>query len=120
MIYLIDCENVGESGLVGIDQLPKADEAVLFFGKMQTSLSMETHNMLMRAKCKITSIQMSQTGRNYLDMQLAAHMGYMMKEKPKAEFTIVSKDKGFDSIVDYALVRNRAAQRVEALVESTW
>ena len=119
MIYLIDCENVGESGLVGIDQLPKADEAVLFFGKMQTSLSMETHNMLMRAKCKISSIQMTQTGRNYLDMQLATHMGYMMKEKTKAEFTIVSKDKGFDSTVDYALARNRMAKRIEALAEST-
>ena len=43
----------------------------------------------------------------------------MVKEKPKAEFTIVSKDKGFDSIVDYALARNRMAKRIEALAEST-
>jgi len=118
MIYLIDFENVAEAGTEGIELLTKSDIAVIFFGKQQTSVSIEFLGTLLKCRCKVSLLQMGQTGHNYLDMQLAAHAGYLMKENPKADFTIVSKDKGFDSVIDYLQERNHGAARVEMLKAS--
>lgn len=117
MVYLIDCENVGESGLSGIDQLLRSDEVILFYGKQQVSVSMDSHLSVIKAKCSVDIICADQSGRNYLDMQIATHLGYLLKAKPRAEFVIVSKDKGFDSVIDYVHSHGRMAYRRASILE---
>jgi len=40
-----------------------------------------------------------ESGRNSLDLYLACCLGMKIKEHPDSEFTIVSKDKGYDRLI---------------------
>ena len=116
-IYLVDCENVHNDGLAGIERLTGTDQVVLFYGKQQNSIALSVVKILLSSSCPIDLLQMKETGKNFLDMQLAIHMGILMKTYPEAEFVIISKDKGFDSLLLYAKDCGRIASRRSVIDE---
>lgn len=101
VLYLIDYENVKNSGLIGIDKIPEGDKAVVFYSPSADTISIEMHHTLMRSKCSIDFFKIRRGGKNFLDFQLATYLGYMMKDGAFTHAVIISRDQGFDSLIDF-------------------
>lgn len=100
-IYLIDYENTGISGLTGIETLKKNDRVYLFYGIYTGSITFDTHIALNNTKAKIKYIKIDKSAKNYLDFQLATMSGYLIAKNKDTNFIIVSRDNGFNSVVDF-------------------
>ncbi len=101
MIYFIDYENVSNSGLKGVEQLTKSDKIIIFYSKNQTNISMQTHRRLELSEVEKEYIEVNTSSKNALDFQLATYLGALIKEMPQENFAIVSKDKGYNAVVEF-------------------
>jgi len=108
-IYFIDYENVGASGLQGINRLSEGDLVVVFHGMNSGSISFDLHVQIFSSRATIEYIRTAKSAKNYLDFQLTTYLGYQVANSNASEFIIVSRDAGFDSVIDFW--RNRAGRR---------
>lgn len=100
-IFLIDFENVHNDGLTGIDLLTEDDEVVIFYSVNADSISFELLHKFMFSKAKLNYYKVRRGGKNALDFQLSSYLGYRLSIVPEAEFYIISKDNGFDFVLDF-------------------
>ena len=100
-IYLIDYENVHESGLSGIKELPEGDRVIVFYGDKIKSISFDVHVQMMNSRAVVEFIETHKTAKNYLDFQLGTYLGYLIGRGSHDTVVIVSHDTGFDSVVDF-------------------
>ena len=105
-IFLIDFENVGDSGIVGMSKLTPADEVVIFYGQNNNSISFMSHEMILLANCQVTIEKCDKSAKNYLDFQLVSYLGFRVGQESFEQVVIVSKDQGFDAVVDFWKPRN--------------
>lgn len=54
-----------------------------------------------RTSFNLTPIRILTEGNNALDMVLSSYVGLAMGQNPRAEFIIVSNDKGYESVVEH-------------------
>lgn len=111
-VFLIDTENAGWQGIRGSESLSSSDEVYLFTTDVfnaSKSFSLEIMKMLISSRAKFSFINIGKTNalKNYLDFQLCTFLGSFMKRKQDAQAVIVSKDKGYQSVVDYWYHNNR-------------
>lgn len=99
-IYLIDYENVHYAGLKGIDHLNPQDEVILFYGNSASTIPMELHIDIANSGAKVQYIKIDKIGKNYLDFQLSATAGYKVGTTEQTNYIIISKDTGFDAVLD--------------------
>lgn len=114
-IYLIDYENVHDTGLHGINELTSEDRVIIFYGSQDKSISYKSHQMLMQTKAIVEELQMEQASKNYLDFQLSTYLGYLIGTNHYLSITIVSKDTGYDSIVVFWKQRNIVIKRTTSI-----
>ena len=100
-VYLIDYENVHYAGWEGIEHLTKEDEVILFYSENASTIPMDLHIKVATSGARLRYIHVEKTGKNYLDFQLSALSGYLVAESGQEEFVVVSKDTGFNVIVDF-------------------
>jgi len=106
-VFLVDFENVHSEGLVGVDTLTENDEVVVFYSNNADSITFEMMHKLMFCKAKLCYYKIRRGGRNALDFQMASYLGYLInacsviKNKPEVEFFLISKDSGFDFVIDF-------------------
>ncbi len=100
-LYLIDFENVHDSGLNGICSLTDQDEVSIFYSNKSEHMSFDTHVNIMKSEARIKYIKLRRCAKNYLDFQLCTHLGYLIGSKTEGPYFIISKDTGYDSIIDY-------------------
>ncbi len=100
-LYLIDFENVHDSGLNGIGSLTEQDEVSIFYSNKSEHMSFDTHVNIMKSEARIKYIKLRRSAKNYLDFQLCTHLGYLIGSKTEGPYFIISKDTGYDSIIDY-------------------
>ena len=100
-VYLIDYENVHAGGLAGVDECGMDDEIILLYGNDTSTISMELHIQIASSKAKVQYHKIERTGKNYLDFQLSTIAGYLVGTTRQSEFVIVSKDSGFDAVLDF-------------------
>lgn len=100
-IYLIDYENVNVSGLNGIETLTEADKVYIFYGANPGYIPFEKHILISKSQAEVAYLRVERSGKNYLDFQLATYSGYLVAMYPEREYIIVSRDTGFDSIVNF-------------------
>ena len=112
-IYLIDYENVHESGLSGIKELPEGDRVIVFYGDKIKSISFDVHVQMMNSKAVVEFIETHKTAKNYLDFQLGTYLGYLIGRGSHEQVVIVSHDTGFDSVVDFWKERGTEISRRE-------
>lgn len=111
-VFLIDTENVGWQGIRGSESLSSSDEVYLFTTDVfnaSKSFSLEIMKMLISSRAKFSFINIGKTNalKNYLDFQLCTFLGSFMERNQDAQAVIVSKDKGYQSVVDYWYHNNR-------------
>ncbi len=114
-VYLIDYENVHYAGLKGIDKLTPADEVIMFYGNSASTIPMELHIDIAKSGAKVQYLKIERTGKNYLDFQLAAMTGYMVGTTKQTEYIIISKDTGFESVLDLWNGDNIAGKKLSFL-----
>ena len=99
-VYLIDYENVNFSGLEGVAALNEGDEVVLFYSDSSSTIPMNLHIDVQKSGAAMRYIEIKKTAKNYLDFQLAALSGYLVGTTDQTEFIVISRDTGFDSVLD--------------------
>ncbi len=111
--YLIDYENIQPDNFNRLN--PNGCHIWLFIGQKQTALPIS----FMQAQAKFGNsfhiIQVPKSGKNALDFILATQIGQIVKDYPQSEIIIVSKDKGFDVLIDYYRLQSnvKSIQRTE-------
>lgn len=111
--YLIDYENTGESGLNGLTELASSDEVVIFYSENADKMSFDLHRKLQECRALIEFRKIATGKKNALDFQLAAYLGYLMAKEENGRFCIVSKDLGYEVLLDFW--RGRNIQLIDAI-----
>lgn len=109
---LIDFENVQPKSL---DDLAHDHfKIVVFVGAKQTNVPVEMVTAL-HLRNRIDFIRIAANGSNALDFHIAYYIGRFAAEDPSAYFHIVSKDTGFDPLIDHLRTNKIFAGRVKAI-----
>lgn len=99
--YLIDYENTGVKGLVGIEQLKEDDLIIIFYGPKTGAVPFDEHVKICQAASQVKYIKTTKTAKNYLDFQLTTYLGYLVGQTDVKEYYVISKDSGYDSVIDF-------------------
>ena len=103
--YLVDYENVHESGLIGYDKLDANAIVYIFISKNTKSLNPK---FLSNLSTTIKSIEVETNTKNALDSQLIFYAGILANANPGCEISVVSKDKGYDSLPKFVQRNTKA------------
>ena len=131
--YFIDYENVHDSGLNGIDKIDKDSIIYLLYSDVCKNVSIAFLEKVINKEIQV-KLYKTETGKNALDFQLSSLLGYIIKQNEKQqetkrffrkqtvieqpirhEYYIISKDQGFDAIVEFWKQRNVNVLRVHNL-----
>ena len=112
---LIDFENVRPESLEQLEH--DHFKLLVFVGASQARLPLEVAMSLQRLGARAEYIQISGNGTNALDFHIAYYIGRLAAEDPMAYFHIVSKDKGFDPLVEHLKSKNVLAGRVKSIAD---
>ncbi len=115
-LYLVDYENVSDAGLVGINQLSANDLVIIFYGSRVKSIDYESHIAITDSTANIEEMKARKTAKNYLDFQLTTYLGYKLGQNSYSEIYVISKDSGFDAVIDFWSQRGYSIKRQEAIV----
>lgn len=101
--YLVDYENVNKAGLNGVSKLSKDDVVWIFYTENADSISFGLHKRLNESQATINYKKVQKGTKNALDFQLSSFLGYLIKENENTNYNyyIVSKDKGFNSLIEF-------------------
>ncbi|MGK2899365.1 MAG: PIN domain-containing protein [Burkholderiaceae bacterium] len=105
----IDYENVQPERLSSLDQ--DHFKVMVFVGASQTRLAFESAAALQRMGSKAEYVKISGNGSNALDFHIAFYIGQLAAQDPTAYFHIISKDAGFDPLVQHLKARKIFAAR---------
>jgi hypothetical protein len=106
---LIDYENVQPESLGVLDT--EHFKVLVFVGANQTRLSFETASTLQRMGERAEYIKISGNGSNALDFHIAFYVGQLAAQDPTAYFHIISKDTGFDPLIQHLKAKRIFAAR---------
>lgn len=106
---LIDYENVQPDALSRLDA--EHFKTIVFVGSSQTKVTYETAAALQRMGSKAEYIKISGNGSNALDFHIAFYIGQLATTDPTAYFHIISKDTGFDPLIQHLKTRKIFAAR---------
>ncbi|MCI9557692.1 PIN domain-containing protein [Candidatus Ventrimonas sp. KK005] len=115
--YLIDYENTGENGLEGLLDLESSDKVVIFYSENADKMSFDLHQQLQECDAVIEFQKIAVGKKNALDFQLAAYLGYLMAKEENGQFCIVSKDLGYEVLLDFWQGKN--IKRIDSISMGT-
>ncbi len=115
-LYLVDYENVSDSGLVGVDTLTENDTVIIFYGSLVKSVAYDSLIAITSSKANIEHMKAEKTAKNYLDFQLTTYLGYKLGKSFYDQIFIISKDAGFDAVVDFWNTKNYTITRQISIV----
>jgi len=112
---LIDFENIQPGSLTGLE----ADhfKVLLFVGSSQSKVSVDMAAALQPLGTRVEYVRITGNGRNALDFHIAFHIGRLSAEDAGAFFHIISKDTGFDPLVQHLKARKILAARSASVDE---
>lgn len=104
--YFVDYENVKDEGLGGVEFLDENDRVIVFYSQQACNLSFERHLEIMKSPAAFEYLRIGRTGKNYLDFQLSTYLGYLIASEEPEQIVIVTRDTGYDSVVDFWRARD--------------
>jgi hypothetical protein len=96
---LIDFENVQPESLAALNN--EHFEVKIFLGANQAKVPFEIANAMLAMCGRAVFVKISGNGPNALDFHIAYYLGQLSVKEPHAYFHIISKDTGFDPLIDY-------------------
>ncbi|MEI7851146.1 MAG: PIN domain-containing protein [Kiritimatiellales bacterium] len=110
---LIDYENVQPEAMTALER--EHFSVFVFVGANQAKVSYETASVLQRMGDRARYIKIAGNGSNALDFHIAYYIGELAAKEPDARFHIVSKDTGFDPLIQHLKNRKVSANRVKSI-----
>lgn len=110
---LIDYENVQPSDLSGLDA--EYFRVLLFVGANQTKLPFEIAASMQKLGSRADYVKISGNGSNALDFHIAYYIGSLAASDPNGYFHIISKDTGFDPLVQHLKSKKIGAVRSKTI-----
>jgi hypothetical protein len=80
-------------------------------GQLQPKLPTDLVQQALALGPRFEMVRIDGNGRNALDFHIACHLGEGICKYPKAEFVILSNDKGFDPLVRHLVARGFKCRR---------
>jgi hypothetical protein len=114
----VDFENVHQVDLSLIGA--KSVSFTLMVGAKQTKLDSDLGEKLMAHSSSVQLVKLKSSGKNALDFALAYYLGRAALADPTAYFHIVSKDGGFDPLIEHLRARHIHVQRHVSCAELTF
>lgn len=96
---LIDYENVQPEAMAVLSK--EHFKVIVFVGAIQTKVSFEVASVLQQMGDRAEYIKIFGNGSNALDFHIAYYIGVLASKEPSAYFHIVSKDTGFDPLINH-------------------
>lgn len=96
---LIDYENVQPEAMTALSE--EHFKVIVFVGANQTKVTFEVASTLQKFGDRAEYIKVSGNGSNALDFHIAYYLGLLASKEPDAYFHIVSKDTGFDPLIQH-------------------
>lgn len=101
MYFLVDYENVRESGLVGAEYLNKNDFLFIFYNGGCSKVSGSYIRQIKKSNCGLTMFKRTECSKNANDFCIAVRVGEIISKDPEAKIGIISLDKGFEAVLNY-------------------
>jgi hypothetical protein len=111
----IDYENVQPESIAGLEK--GNFYILLFLGANQSKLNTQLVRSLQPLGTRVEYVILSGNGKNALDFHIAYYIGERAAIEPDAYFHIVSKDAGFDPLIQHLKDRNILASRASSISE---
>lgn len=112
---LIDFENVQPRNF---DLLAKHPFKVyIFVGQNQSKVPYELAEAIQTLGENAKYIKIAGNGRNALDFHIAYYIGVLSAQNPDAQFHIITRDTGFDPLIDHLNSKKVRVQREKDLAE---
>lgn len=105
----VDGENVPGLDLSFIGQ--KTVHLTLLLGPKQTKLPVDLVERLVAHAASVHMVRLKSGAKNALDFTLAYYLGRAVQADPKAHFHILSKDKGFEPLLEHVDSRDIQIER---------
>jgi len=112
---LIDLENVLPASLAGLDA--EHFKVLIFVGASQTKIPFELASVAQRLGERAAYIKIASNGSNALDFHIAYYIGRLAQQDPTAYFHIISKDTGFDPLIQHLKSQKIGATRSKDINE---
>lgn len=112
---LVDLENVQPEALAQLSQ--EHFKVLVFVGANQTKLPFELAASLQQMGSRAQYIKVSGNGSNALDFHIAYYIGLLSASDATARFHIISKDAGFDPLIQHLKTKKVLAGRVKAVTD---
>ncbi|MEJ2672888.1 MAG: PIN domain-containing protein [Deltaproteobacteria bacterium] len=112
---LIDYENIQK---LDLSEVQDNISVKIFVGQSQKNIPIELVKQTQRFGHRLEWLRIEGQGKNALDFHIAYYLGKLQKEHKAASFIILSKDKGFDPLINY--INNKLegnCRRINSLLE---
>lgn len=106
---LIDYENVQPSSLAGLEA--EHFRVLIFIGASQSKLTFEIAAAVQKLGPRAEYVKIAGNGSNALDFHIAFHIGHLAAQDPTGFFHIISKDSGFDPLIQHLRERKVLVSR---------
>ena len=112
---LIDYENVQPDAMAVLNE--EHFKVIVFVGANQAKVSFDVASALQQMGERAEYVRISGNGSNALDFHIAFYIGQLAAREPDAYFHIVSKDTGFDPLVQHLKAQKILACRSKDVTE---
>lgn len=112
MLFLVDYENVGNTGMRGYHYLDTTDHIVVFYSEAKKHMERRTLDDITGSGCIFEICKLIKSGKNALDFYIVCRLGELFGEGYDGIAVIVSNDNGFQAVRDYWEKRSERKRRV--------
>lgn len=112
---LIDYENVQPAAMETLNK--EHFKVIVFVGANQAKVSFEVASAIQQMGDRAEYIKISGNGSNALDFHVAFYIGKLAAQEPDSYFHIVSKDTGFDPLIQHLNSKKILACRSKDITE---
>ncbi|MFN5981792.1 MAG: PIN domain-containing protein, partial [Pseudanabaena sp.] len=91
----------------------------IFIGNLQTKVPIDLVLKSQELHTQIEWIQINGTGKNALDFHLTFMLGRLVEKDPNACFHVISKDTGYDHLINHLKFKNILCSRKEDIAKIT-
>lgn len=101
MLFLIDYENVGNTGMKGCHYLNASDYVIVFCSEAKKNMERRFLEDITNSGCAFEVCKLCKNGKNALDFYIASKLGELFGSGFEGAAVIVSRDNGFQAVRDY-------------------
>ena len=112
---LIDYENIQPPDMQALDH--DSFHVIVFVGANQAKVTYDAAVALQRMGERASYIKIAGNGNNALDFHIAFYIGELATKEPEACFHVVSKDTGFDPLIQHLRSRKISVRRVKTIAD---